>query len=123
MNPNADRIKIFIPTTLEKYSEHYRKHASLGSITSEQAEALIGRLTKLKRINPAALKENSDNNLNEETKKKMYYDRNMKVVETSDELVAFRVKTKDSEGLGTVDTVEKAKAKGIPVHLYEYDLS
>lgn len=41
----------------------------------------------------------------------------------SDGLVAFRVKTKDSEGLGTADTVEKAKAKGIPVDLHFYDLS
>jgi len=53
----------------------------------------------------------------------MYYERNSRAVEASDELIAFRVKTKESESLGTVDTVEKAKKKGIPVKLFSYDLS
>ena len=49
---SADRIKIFLPTTLEIYATHYRKHASLGTITGQQAENLISQLTKLKEINP-----------------------------------------------------------------------
>ena len=40
-DPAADRIKIFLPTTFEKYSEHYRKHAKLGDVTSEDVENLI----------------------------------------------------------------------------------
>ena len=27
LNPSADRIKIFLPVTLERYSVHYRKRA------------------------------------------------------------------------------------------------
>jgi hypothetical protein len=53
----------------------------------------------------------------------MYYERNSRIVEASDELVAFRIKTEASEGIGTADTIEKAKAKGIPVKLYSYDLT
>ena len=75
-NPNADRIKIFLPTTLEKYSEHYRKHAKLGTITNEQAEKLIAQLEKLKQANPGSLIENPNTDFTEETKKKMYYERN-----------------------------------------------
>ncbi len=123
LNPKADKIKIFIPTTFEKYSEHYRKHAKLGAITKKQAEDLIKQLKKIKNINPDALIENPDTNFTEETKKEMYYERNSRVVEAADELIAFRVKTKENESLGTADTIEKAKKKGIPVELFSYDFS
>ncbi|MFA5013056.1 MAG: hypothetical protein WC520_00635 [Candidatus Paceibacterota bacterium] len=119
----AKRIKIFIPTTLEKFIEHYQKHARLGTITSEQAEGIVNQLTQLKKINPNALIENPDTNFTEENKKEKYYERNSKVVEASDELVAFRIKTETSEGLGTADTIEKAKAKNIPIDLHFYDLT
>ena len=118
----AQRIKIFLPTTFGVYIAHYRKHAMLGTITSEQAESLISQLTELKKINPKALIEDPDVNFTEETKKQIYYERNTDIVNASDELVAFRVRSKQSEGLGTADAVEKAKAKGIPVQLFQYDL-
>jgi hypothetical protein len=119
----AERIKIFLPTTLEKYAEHYRKHAKLGSITDEQAEALIIQLTHLKEINPAALIEYPDTDFTEENKKAKYYERNSKIVDASDELVAFRVITEASQGEGTSDTIQKAKEKGIPVKLSEWNLT
>jgi hypothetical protein len=122
-NPEADGIKIFLPTTLEKYAEHYRKHAKLGTITDEQAESLIRQLNEVKEKCSDSLIENADTNFTEETKKEMYYARNLKVVEASDELVAFRVKTEASESMGTADTVGKAKERGIPVKLFSYDLS
>ena len=121
-DPEAKRIKIFLPTTLEKYAEHYRKHAMLGDITSRQAEDLIEQLTNLKKVNPKALIENPDTNFTEENKKERYYERNSKVVEASDELISFRIRTNESEGLGTADTVEKAKQKGIAVQEHNYVL-
>jgi hypothetical protein len=122
-DPKANKIKIFIPTTLEKFVAHYRKHAQLGTITSDQAENIIRQLTRLKEINSKALIENPDTNFIEENKKDRYYERNSKIVEASDELVAFRVKTKDSEGMGTADTIMKAKIKNIPIDLHFYDLA
>ncbi|MBU1102771.1 hypothetical protein KJ853_03930 [Patescibacteria group bacterium] len=122
-DPQAERIKIFLPTTLEKYTEHYRKHAQLGTITFDQAESLINQLTRLKQINTKALIENHDINFTEENKKDRYYERNSKIVEASDELVAFHIKTEASEGLGTADTIEKAKIKDIPIVLHSYDLT
>jgi len=121
-DPKAKRIKIFLPTTFEVYAVHYRKHASLGTITSEQAENLISQLAKLREINPKALIENPDTNFTEETKKRMYYQRNSAVVDASDALVAFRVKMEQSEGIGTADTVEKARKKGIPVKVFSYTI-
>lgn len=119
----ANRIKIFLPTTLEKYSEHYRKHASLGDVTFEDVEKLITLLAKLKELNPKSLIENPDTNFTEENKKERYYERNGEVVNASDELIAFHIETEISKGLGTNDTIEKAKIKGIPVRLFSYNLS
>ena len=123
IDPEAERIKTFLPTTLEVYTAHYRKHVMLGTITDEQAEGLIDQLIGLKKINPKALLENLDANFTEETKKQMYYQRNTDIVNSSDELVAFWVRLEQSEGLGTADAVEKAKAKGISVQLFQYDLT
>ena len=50
-NPSATRIKIFLPTTLKKYTQHYRKHAKLKTITTKQANNLIKQLKDLKKIN------------------------------------------------------------------------
>jgi len=46
----AERIKIFLPTTLEVYATHYRKHALLGTITKKQADDLIEQLSRLKKL-------------------------------------------------------------------------
>ena len=59
-NPLADKIKIFLPTTLKVYANHYRKHAKLGDITQEQAGNLINQLETLRKISPSALMENPD---------------------------------------------------------------
>ncbi|MDD5099020.1 MAG: hypothetical protein PHP35_01645 [Candidatus Colwellbacteria bacterium] len=122
-NPEADRIKIFLPTTLDKYAEHYRKHARLGNITSQQAEDLVNQLSRLKEIRGSSLIENPNTDFTEENKKDRYYERNLEVVKASDELVAFHVKSELSEGLGTQDTIKKAKEKGIPVKIYEFNIS
>jgi len=122
-DPAAERIRIFLPTTLEVYAGHYRRHALLGSIKRERAEELINQLIRLKKINPDALIEDPDEDFGEETKKRKYYERNSAVIDASDELVAFLVRTRESEGGGTRDAVRKAKAKGITVRLFEYDLT
>ncbi|MBI4085091.1 MAG: hypothetical protein HY432_01110 [Candidatus Liptonbacteria bacterium] len=123
LNPKAERIRIFLPTTLEKYAEHYKKHAQLGTITPEQAENLISQLTKLEQANPQAIIEEQNPDFTEENKKEKYYGRNSKIINASDELIAFPVKTEMSESLGTSDAVEKARVKGIPVQIFSYDLT
>lgn len=45
----GERIKVFLPTTLDKYVAHYRRHAALGDITVIQAENLINQLIGLKK--------------------------------------------------------------------------
>jgi hypothetical protein len=119
----AERIKIFLPTILEAYAAHYRKHALLGTITKKQADDLIEQLSRLKKINSKALIEHQNINFTDETKKTMYYERNFAIIEACDELVAFQIKTAQNNGMGTADTVEKARKKGIPIKLFQYDLT
>lgn len=112
-NPKADRIKIFLPVTLEHYAKHYQKRAGEGVITKQQAEELINQLTKLKEINPAAIIENLNNIVVDKT---AYYERNSAVIEVADELEVFHV----NESLGTQDAFDKARVKGIPVRRKSY---
>jgi len=115
LEPSAEKIKIFLPVILELYAAHYRKRAREEVITLEQAESLVAQLEQVKTANSEVIIENKNNKIvNEVT----YHERNTKVVEAVDELVAFWVNK--SPGVG--DTIEKAKARGIPVKVFEYTI-
>lgn len=111
-NPEANRIKIIIPSTLGIFATHYRNRAHEEIITSEQAESLIGILTIIN--SKGALTEMDYTALNVES----YYARNSEVLTTSDELLAFQV----NNSAGTQDTINKAKELGMPVTLKQYQL-
>lgn len=111
----AKQIKVFIPTTLERYAAHYRKRAGEGVITLTQAEQLIAQLTELKRRNTAALVEQVTNEVVDTS---TYYQRNSDVVDASDELAAFQV----NDSKGTQDTIDKARAQGKKVFLRQYSI-
>jgi len=108
------QIKIFLPSTLEKYAVHYRKRATEGVITSQQAEELIAQLSKLQNINPGSIIEGSFDIIDKDS----YYDRITKIVDASDELLAFQV----NNSAGVQDTIDKAKKRNIPVKLYSYEI-
>lgn len=109
----AQRIKVFLPTTLTLYASHYRRRADEGVITSEQAEALIEQLTALKSSNPNALIEDTNHT---EVNQDSYFERNSAVMKASDELAAFQVNKSE----GTQDTINKAREQGKKVYLKEY---
>ena len=115
LNPESTRIKVCLPATLERYAAHYRKRAGEEVVTPEQAESLIAQLTALKNANPQALIEHPTNTSIDQV---TYFERNTKVVELSDELLAFQV----NGSPGVQDTVDKAKALGKPVTLKKYSL-
>lgn len=115
LNPAADKIKIFLPVVLDIYAAHYRKRATEGVITSEQAENLIAQLESLNKANPSALIGNTQNTI---VDPKTYFERNTEVVNASDALVGFQVN--ESEGVG--DTIEKAIGQGKPVCLEKFTL-
>lgn len=115
IDSTASRIKIYIPTTLDIYAAYYRKKASEAAIESIRAESLIRQLEDLQKTNPVALKESAHNRaVNAES----YHERNSFIVRDADELLAFQVNNSE----GTQDTIEKARAKGIPVQLFTYTI-
>lgn len=113
-NPTADRITIILPTSLEVYAFHYRKRAKEGVITVEQAETLIDLLTTVQQRRKQSLVEMLHSIVSEET----YYDRNTKVLDDADELLAFQV----NHSLGTQDTIDKAGNLGLAVTLKQYTI-
>lgn len=112
---SAERIKVFLPTTLEIYSAHYRKRAGEGVITFEQAEALVKQLTALKLANPNALMEGHFTEVTQE----VYYERDQWVIDAADELLAFHV----NNSKGVEDTINRAKQKRIPIHKIDYQIA
>lgn len=110
-SPDGSRIKVILPTTLNRYINHYRKRASEGVITVEQAENLIKQLNLIYRL--GALRENSKQL---EVNEKAYYLRNTEVVKASDELLAFQV----NKSAGTMDTINKAHDKAMPLKVFNY---
>ncbi|MCR4261087.1 MAG: DNA-protecting protein DprA [Candidatus Colwellbacteria bacterium] len=113
LNPSAEQIKIFLPTTLEIYAKHYRSRAEEGVITKEAAEVLIQQLETLQKSNSESLIENKGNAV---VDKQTYYERNTDVMDASDEILAFRV----TNSGGTQDTIDKAREKGTPVKEFNY---
>ncbi len=113
-NPDASKIKIYIPSTLDVYRTHYLNRANEGVITFEQATRLINQLEDLKNRNPNSLIEGKDIILNKEA----YFARITTIIDNSDELIAFHINQTE----GTQDTITKAQDKGIPVKVFTYTI-
>lgn len=110
-----DQLKIFLPVSLDLFVAHYRCRASEGVVTQKQVDDVIEQLTSIKNQNPNSIIENMTETI---VDKDSYYRRNSEVVNASDELLAFQV----NQSHGTQDTIDKAKAKGIPVKVFSYQI-
>ncbi|MBY0110583.1 DNA-processing protein DprA [Patescibacteria group bacterium] len=116
IDPEAHYIKVYLPATLERYAAHYRRRAEEGVISKDQAETLIGLLTKAKNDHAVSFTEHPENT---EMNQTTYYERNSAIVSAADEIHAFQ----SNNSKGTQDTIDKAKTKGIPVIVYSYSVS
>lgn len=114
LDPSASHVKVALPSDLETYIAHYEKAWQGHAISEQQAGELIRQLRTLHERNPASIIAGAHDEMTRET----YYDRNSVVVDFSDELRAFHV----NGSRGTQDTIEKARAKGIPVTVTTYVL-
>jgi hypothetical protein len=110
-----DQLKIFLPVSLELFVTHYQRRATEGIVTDQQAKDVIKQLTTIKKLNPNGIIENMTETVVDTDS---YYRRNSEVVNASDELLAFQV----NDSRGTQDTIDKARAKGIPVKVFSYTL-
>lgn len=119
INRDGRNIKVFLPTDLETYIKYNREMVRNGRMTSQQAEALIEQLSRLLEIAPDALVAGDGTEVNRES----FFARNSRIVDAADILAAFRVISELSDGPGTLDTIEKAREKGIPVEISTFDLT
>ena len=114
LNPDASRIKIILPTPLDVYIQHYFNRAKENVITMDQALSLSQQLKKIQGANPSALVEMNHAECNKDT----YYARNSKIIESCDELRAYRA----NNSPGTGDAIDKATAMGKSVLVREYSI-
>lgn len=115
LDPKAEKIRVFLPSTLSFYKKHYNKRALEGIISIAEARALITQLKKLKKLNKKALIEKAEvKTLNQNA----YYARNSKEIANADQLIAFQV----NQSQGTQDAIDKAKQKQIPVQVHQFTI-
>jgi hypothetical protein len=107
------RLKVILPTSLVTYAAHYRRRATEGVISTQQAEDLIRQLEAVAQA--GGLMEHPERP--QVVDIITYYLRNQDVVDTADELLAFQV----NASAGTQDTVDKAQVKGIPVAVFTFE--
>jgi CO dehydrogenase/acetyl-CoA synthase beta subunit len=112
-DPACTRLRVFLPARLKHFIADYRKNWKHEPVTDADIDNLEYLLTLIKQRNPSALfevrKEEGDI-LQEE------YDlRHNEEVTFSDEVYAFHV----NQSTGTEDTIQKAKAAGLPVSLHK----
>jgi hypothetical protein len=106
------RLKVILPTSLATYAAHYRRRATEGVISAQQAEDLIRQLETVAQAGGLVEHPERPQVVDVTT----YYLRNQDVVDLADELSAFQV---NASG-GTQDTVDRARLKGIPVAVFTY---
>jgi hypothetical protein len=117
----AERIKILIPGTPEQYFAHLLSTRTHGLYTlAEAAQTIVTQLRDLRRRNHYALIGDARERVIDHD---AYWRRDSAEVAAADYLVAFPARTEFGPGLGTWDTVAKARRKGIPIEIHPFDYS
>jgi len=106
------RLKVILPTSQATYAAHYRRRAAEGVISAQQAEDLVRQLQDVAHAGGLVEHPERPQVIDVTT----YYRRNQDVVDVADELLVFQV---NASG-GVQDTVNRARAKGIPVVVFTY---
>lgn len=109
-----NRIKIFLPVTLDSFIKHYEERVNEGIVTKDQAEELINLLRLIKENNSEAIIENKTYTTAD---KESNHARNSEIVSHSDKLLAFQV----NNSSGTENTIDEAKSKGKEVKIFKYN--
>ncbi|MAG76454.1 MAG: hypothetical protein CL811_06795 [Colwelliaceae bacterium] len=109
------RLKIFLPTPMDVYFEHYLKKASEGVISVKQAQSLIRQLTYAKELDSRAIVALDGQFVDEHS----YYERNSFVVQASDIILGYRV----NSSKGTTDTLVKARRANKQIYFNDYDIN
>lgn len=113
LDPDCRKLRIFIPARLSHFIYDYHKNWCHDPITHQLIDDLEVILKKIKETNPASVfevrKESGDIAQYE------YDIRHDEEVTFSDEVYAFQV----NDSRGTQDTIDKAKAAGLPILVHK----
>lgn len=112
LNPKLDRLKVFLPSPLGIYLDHYKNRAQEGVISQNQAKTLEIQLKMINRVNPEYLVYGKHRPVNKRT----YYLRNKLIIEVADQLIAFQV----NKSLGTQQAINYAKKLNKPIKVFKY---
>ncbi len=113
-NPDASRIKVIIPVSLDEYERYFRSRVRNRSLPNREVNALLQQLKKIKGLQPEHFIELKGDRCNTRT----YHERNSEVVKQSSLVQAFQV----NASTGTQDTIDKAKKAGKPVNVASYTI-
>ncbi len=111
IDPTASRLKVVIPTSLNEYIEDYHANWCQSPVTTITIGTLEKLLFKIKESKEDALIEMSHTAITQEH----YNLRHDEEISLSDEVYAFQV----NSSTGTQDTIDKARAKGLPITLHK----
>ncbi len=113
LNPECNRIRIFMPARLHHFISDYRINWKHAPITDTDIDNLEYLLKIIKERNPSAMFE-VRKDFGDITQAE--YDlRHNEEVTFSDEVYAFHV----NKSSGTSDTIQKAKSAGLPVPIHK----
>jgi len=115
LDPNAERILVFLPTTLVKYAEHYLKRAAEGIIHKQQARKLIGQLEVFLERNPSAIIENPRKKV---VSKREYFERIRKMVDVATDTSAFQV----NKSGGVQYSIDYTRSQGKKARVKRYTI-
>lgn len=109
--PDGSRLKVIIPAFLTDYIHDYNTNWCMPPITKEDIVNLENLLLAIHSSNPEALIEMPNTIITQDH----YNLRHDEEVKIADEVYAFQV----NESAGTQDTIDKAKASGLPITLHK----
>ena len=115
LNPEADRIRVIVPTDLKTYRLYFdrqlqQRDSRNNNTTPAKIIALFNQLHALRR--KGALEEMSQMRVTADS----FHARNRAIVSRSDELRAYSV----NHSSGTTYTIREAQAAGLPVKTRHY---
>lgn len=113
LDPDCRKLRIFIPARVDHFICDYHENWCEYPVTHELIDDLHVVLKKIKEANPAAVFEFRKES--GEITQEEYSLRHDEEVAFSDEVYAFQV----NDSLGTQDTVDKAKAAGLPIVVHK----
>ncbi|MFA6295303.1 MAG: hypothetical protein WC666_02665 [Candidatus Paceibacterota bacterium] len=111
LQPDCSKLKVIIPAWLDDYIYDYYTNWCHAPITNKDIDLMVDILKRIKALNKDHLIEMPFKEITQEH----YFMRDTEEVKISDEVYAFQV----NKGVGTQDTIDKAKKAGLPITVHK----